>query len=1143
MSDVYGIGVWGEPPAAANEAELEQRRFSRPASAGARAEAVIGSAGEWLSFNLLGEALQRQARSTDWNDVILGLPAQQRLVDPDVLNERYGIEGVLAFDAPTSESWAAHRYERARRELARQDVIARAEGGNAATDFGLSLMVGLVDPVNIIFPFGRLNSLRAAAPGLAAWEAGEALAPRMLARGMFGAAEGAVFSTAFEPAFYGLAAATERDYGLQDSLINVLAGAGVGGVINAGVSVFDRPSVAADRARLPQEVRAASPEARASAALAAVQAVGEGRPVEAARIYQASAEARAAELARFSAAAEPIRFAPVKAAEVFTPAGGRERAQYAIVEIDDVIASHTDELNVDPRYPAALQPRDRTRAASAAQLAQFGAPFEPARWGETFQGDAGAPVIGSDGAVESGNARTIWMRRAYRGGDPRADAYRQWLAEQGYPVDGFERPLLARITEAARDPARRIAFAEELNKPASAAMSATELAFADARRIDAGLLDAVGGEPQAFQRQALQRLTSEAERAALIDATGQLAQAGERRIEAALMAKAYDDPALIETRFETTDADLKTVSRALSDAAPAMARLAARIDAGEISAEFDVRPALQAANAVLRAARRQGKSVKAFLAELAGQGDMFDAGLHPRTVDALSLLTNNGGRARARAKIAAALETFAKAVEASPAPVMFDEARIDYGRAFEAAGRATGEPALRASDGGGAQDGGRGADQAGEGLAERVRDGRDRLAAELERQLEPRFGGDDAAAIARVAANGFASIGAHYGETADDVARAIGLRIEDAAAAAGDGRRFGQALRSPEQRARWIEANVRQRSDKGADYYTYDVDGALAVVRIGRDGLIDISYDGEIGAPGAGAEAVKVFTNAFNIIAHDMETKKRPRYKFAATREELADMYARMLARVVEYRIERPDPLLFHLTRKREGQIRAERRALKREQRAADKGVLQAERQAAAFLAAADCFAREGFSDAGGRGASELLAGLALGQAAAIPAGVAVSQAAAHNVSPAAFSEEWLRRAREMGRRLEFPRSPPPPDAEQATFGGRVWRVDDDPDWSAPGRNAWDAPADGAAFDAWEAARAAGARTPPAPPSFKRKQPAAADADAGALIDAFEPIVDYMLEEREDLETEALMEAFEPLLAAERRRARREARR
>jgi len=1004
-------GLWGPPASTPSLGELELERRERPASAGARVRAAAGAALEWASPNLVRDAADFLAQRQG-GDFWLGSPdprlqvrrEETRQLSVEELNARYGIDGALSFTEPASAAWASNRYERTRRMLFRQDVIEHAPG-HWSTDLLAALGVGLIDPVNLFIPFARINALRTAMPSLARWEASASVWPRIAARAGFGAIEGAAFSAAVEPLFFGLAQIGELglgdraafEYGLRESLFNLAAGAGVGSVLGGVTGVFVRG--------LPREVAAAGPEARAFAAVHALSAVGEARPVDAAAVFAAAERGEAALAPSFGANA--IAHAPVRATEVFTPTGAREPALYAIVELDDLITSHTDTLGVEPRYPAALQPRDRSRAASETQVAALAANLEPARLGESVQADTGAPVVGSDGVVESGNARTIAVRRLAEAGAEGYETYKRWLAAQGYPIEGFTRPFLVRLTDAGRDPAQRARFAADANKPAVAAMSAAETAFADAARLDLDTLALhQGGETGAagnvdFTRAALARLTSEAERGGLLDAEGRLSQAGERRLEAALMAKAYGDPGLVAMRFEALDDELKTLGGALADAAPAMARLALRLEAGEVSAQFDLRAPLQAAVAVLREARRRGQSVKIYLAELSAQGDMFGAGLSPRTLDVLGLLVDNGTRVRARAKIAQALNVYAKAAEASPAPVMFDEARIDYGRAYQAAARAAGEPGLRARDEPGVEGGGGRQEPGGAGAAERARDGRDQLEAELERQLEPRYGAD-AKPMARVLANGVANLAAHYGETAPEAAAAIGLRIVDAGAsgpgAEAGARRLGQGP---------VPASLRQRRGKnGETVYEFSAGGAPAVLRVGRDGTVRLEAK-----RGGEASAAQV-EGAAAVLARHAERRRPPRLEINAPDARAAKLWGRALeAFKDDYEVGRQGQR-FALRRLTGSEQRARAAAW----RAADKAVGRAERQAVAFLAAAACVAREGL---GGVGKRELAAGLGLGAVAAIPAGWAVSLANKENMDPTAYSAEWLRRARMHGEQAQ----------------------------------------------------------------------------------------------------------------------------
>jgi hypothetical protein len=85
----------------------------------------------------------------------------------------------------------------------------------------------------------------------------------------------------------------------------------------------------------------------------------------------------------------------------------------------------------------------------------------------------GAPIVGPDSVVESGNARALGLRRAYAENLPGAQRYRDWLRGQGFDVEGMRRPVLIRRRASDLSPADRQAFVREANERTTLAMSAT----------------------------------------------------------------------------------------------------------------------------------------------------------------------------------------------------------------------------------------------------------------------------------------------------------------------------------------------------------------------------------------------------------------------------------------------------------------------------------------------------------------------------------------------------------------------------------------------------------------------------------------------------------------------------------------------
>ena len=173
--------------------------------------------------------------------------------------------------------------------------------------------------------------------------------------------------------------------------------------------------------------------------------------------------------------------------------------------------------------------------------------------------------------------------------------------------------------------ADRIAFTREANERSTLAMGIAERARADAAALpdqaldlyEGGDLDTVAN--QAFARAFLETIAP-AERGALITADGRLSQDGLRRLQAALLAKAYDDPHLVASLLESTDDNLKGIGQALLAAAPEWIRLRAGVLAGDVVADMDQTAALLQAVALVRQAREKRIKVR----DLADQLDMFD---------------------------------------------------------------------------------------------------------------------------------------------------------------------------------------------------------------------------------------------------------------------------------------------------------------------------------------------------------------------------------------------------------------------------------------------------------------------------------------------------------------------------------------
>lgn len=258
---------------------------------------------------------------------------------------------------------------------------------------------------------------------------------------------------------------------------------------------------------------------------------------------------------------------------------------YEVKSLDELIASNDLAYGVNPLYPSELQPRDRTREASRQQIERMAEDLRPELLGESPKLSDGAPIIGMDNVVESGNGRTLAIAKAYESG--RAEEYRafleQYAAERGIDIDGINKPVLVRTRLTDTD---RTQFAKLANESDVAQYSATERAVSDSDRLpDASLLKInndgtinLDGSMD-FVRGFVGSLPK-SEQGTVITGDGRLSQEGKRRIESAIMQRAYDDSGLISRMAENLDDDSKTVLSALLRAAPQLAQLDALVKQG-----------------------------------------------------------------------------------------------------------------------------------------------------------------------------------------------------------------------------------------------------------------------------------------------------------------------------------------------------------------------------------------------------------------------------------------------------------------------------------------------------------------------------------------------------------------------------------
>ncbi|WP_131821801.1 hypothetical protein [Salipiger marinus] len=305
-----------------------------------------------------------------------------------------------------------------------------------------------------------------------------------------------------------------------------------------------------------------------------------------------------------------------------------------------------------------LQPRDRSRASSDEQISAIAAGLDPARLMPSPEADRGAPIVGPDSMVESGNGRVAAIDRAYNLHPDRADAYRQQIIAAGFEIpEGMQRPVLIGRRTSDLDGTQRQGFVRAANTSQIARMSATERAAMDARGINSetvALYDPTQGlntpANAPFTRRVLDSMP-QAERSGLVDATGKINAEGLRRIRDALFARAYDAPDIVARYAETEAGELKSLLDALAQAAPEWAALRQAVAEGRIRAEMDITPFVLDAMRTIALARevaaREGGKLASVLDDMLAQVDLLEGNTAPLTVALIRKFAPNGRAARA----------------------------------------------------------------------------------------------------------------------------------------------------------------------------------------------------------------------------------------------------------------------------------------------------------------------------------------------------------------------------------------------------------------------------------------------------------------------------------------------------------------
>lgn len=310
------------------------------------------------------------------------------------------------------------------------------------------------------------------------------------------------------------------------------------------------------------------------------------------------------------------------------------RMQFEIHDLSNLVAAEGE-----------LQNRDRSRPETQDFLREFVSKFDPEILGEDKFTDRGAPIINKDNVILSGNGRTMGLEEVYNQSPEGAAAYRKFLQDQGYDVEGIERPVLVRRV---LDDVDERKFVTGSNANDKANLSAPEQARQDASDVmtDDVLALYTGGDltkagNDRFVSAFLAKLTAR-DRGSMMDDRGAMSTKGIDRINNALLHKAFGDQGDISRNFmsramERTDDDSKTLTKSLGAIAPDWVKFLRDMREGLVDPKYNIADKILEAVALVGDIKARGLKVKQYLE----MDDMFTGEIDPFIRDILLAFHKN----------------------------------------------------------------------------------------------------------------------------------------------------------------------------------------------------------------------------------------------------------------------------------------------------------------------------------------------------------------------------------------------------------------------------------------------------------------------------------------------------------------------
>lgn len=305
--------------------------------------------------------------------------------------------------------------------------------------------------------------------------------------------------------------------------------------------------------------------------------------------------------------------------------GKKIPVDYEIVEAKDLLTSNDELGNINKDYPQYLQNRDRARKELVLQVNSIAENIEPERLGKNVVATEGAPIVMGDNIVAMGNGRAQAVKLAYAKG--KAEGYKEYLKQQGFNIDGFDKPVLVRKMRGEYSENVMRKLIEDANIAGTSQFSVSEQAIGDAQKISRETISLYDAESELdtasnrkFLLEAFNEIIPETERGRYLDDAGNITQEGIKRVKNATLAYVMPDKRVLSSILETEDEVIRKASQAIMEASPSIVSFENDIDTGNIDKSYSILDDIRTAFNLYSAAKKSGSNVRAYIKNL----DMFN---------------------------------------------------------------------------------------------------------------------------------------------------------------------------------------------------------------------------------------------------------------------------------------------------------------------------------------------------------------------------------------------------------------------------------------------------------------------------------------------------------------------------------------